>query len=182
MNGRFFRTNLCPTEFLKCYWNWSTCFIWRNDIIVFSVTSQFSEKYCRLNELRKMSLEYVEIKYISYTTILWLSYKFIIVLFPKFLVWLFLIIHFQKYFSPQPLLHGISLRKKTGGLVDHDLVLYFQNIYFPTLLGKLHWEHRRDRNIVFEKLSVKLMMTPNCICQTVWAERIQKLLRFKWYS
>ena len=31
------------------------------------------EKYFWLDEFCKMSLEYVEIKYISYTTILWLS-------------------------------------------------------------------------------------------------------------
>ena len=182
MNGRFFRTNLCPTEFWKCYWNWSTHFIWRNEIIIFSVTNQFlrsifdwtSFAKCLWNRSR---LNISVILRYSHSVRNLSQY-----LFPKVLVWLFLIIHFQKYFSPQPLLHGISLRKKTGGLVDHDLVLYFQNIYFPTLLGKLHWEHRRDRNIVFEKLSVKLMITPNCICQTVWAERFQKLLRFKWYS
>ena len=68
-------------------------------------------------------------------------------LFPKVLVWLFSIIHFRKHFSPQPLFHRISSRKKTGGLAEHDLVLYFQNVYFPTLLGKLYWEHIRDRNI-----------------------------------
>ena len=101
---------------------------------------------------------------------------------PKVLVWLFSVIHFQKYFSPQPFLYRISLRKKTGGLTKYDFVLYFQNVYFPTLLGKLNLEQRRYGNIYFEKLSVKLIITPYCIFQTVWEKRIQKLLRFNWSS
>ena len=69
-------------------------------------------------------------------------------LFPKVFVWSFSVIHFQNYFSHQPLLHGISLRTKTGGLAEGDLVLYFQYVYFPTL-PVLSGTLRHNYKIVF---------------------------------
>ena len=44
----------------------------------------------------------------------------------------------SKGLSPQPLLHGTSSLNKTVALAEHYFVLYFQNVYFPTLLGKLY--------------------------------------------
>ena len=44
----------------------------------------------------------------------------------------------SKGLSPQPLLHGTSSLNKTVAPAEHYFVLYFQNVYFPTLLGKLY--------------------------------------------
>ena len=132
LNGKFFRTNLCLTEFRTCHLDWSTYFIWRNDIIISSVTSQFPEKYFRQNELCKMSSEYAEIKYISYTTVLWFSEKFIPLFVPESFSMIILSYPFSKVLFSPTFLHRFSFRKKTGGLAEHDFVLYLQNVYFPT--------------------------------------------------
>ena len=62
-------------------------------------------------------------------------------LFPKVLTLLFSVIHFQKYFFPQPLLHRIACLTRLVDLHDmeHDLVLgLFAECLFTKLLGKLH--------------------------------------------
>ena len=90
-----------------------------------------------------MSSEYVEIKYISYTTVLRFSKKFILLFVPESFSTIILSYPFSKLlFSPTFL--RISFRKKTGRLVEHDFVLFLQNVYFPTLLAKLNQEHSRD--------------------------------------
>ena len=116
----------------RCHLDWSTYFIWRNDIIISSVTSQFPEKYFRQNESCKMSSEYVEIKYISYTTVLWFSKKFILLFVPESFGMIILSYPFSKVLFSPTFLHRFSFRKKTGGLAEHDFVLYLQNVYFPT--------------------------------------------------
>ena len=70
-------------------------------------------------------------------------------LFPKVLVWSFSVIHFQNYFSHQPLLHGISSRTKTGGLAEHDLWSLFPNVYFSTLPVLFETLHHNDKTVFY---------------------------------